>query len=149
MAKDVTNSKRYGFALEYAEAIARNLFVVAGRDLLGRTWSYHRIWYDPKKDKFLTKDTLYGLVKCTVSDEDVFDAIAITEEELNQEIKKNQLLAEYGDAVNYFYNNAYVDNKGIFVKKGVLGKKYFTAAELDELQDKYLERMDSKVKRIK
>ena len=81
-------SKRYGFHIGYANRIIECLFEVASQNIFGRTWSYHKMWYDAKEDRFLTQDTMLGLVKCTVSDEDVLKALAILEGKLKVEEKK-------------------------------------------------------------
>lgn len=47
-------------------------------------------------------------------------------------------LDNYGRAVNYFYNDVYIDENGFYRKKNLLSKKvYFTRYELDELNKRY------------
>ena len=81
----------------------------------------------------------------SVNDEDVYAAIELTKEKLKVETNKNQLLEEYADVLNYFYNSPMIDNKGLFVKEGLFRKKYFTNAELDDLNEKYLKKIKSKI----
>lgn len=153
MKKAATHSKRYGFDLMYAEAIASWLPEVSNRKSLVKfitepttpTWGDAiKIYYDPDKDRFIGK---FIIGKRIVSDKDVFAAIELTEEKLKIEDRKSQLLEEYADALNYFYNEPMIDDKGLFVKEGMFGKKYFTNVELDDLNEKYHKKIKAKAKR--
>lgn len=66
---------------------------------------------------------------------------------LQEQIQINQQIIdtyqmEYGMALKYYYNDAYVDKEGVFqyTDKGK-NKKYFTLAELDDIKDKYDKKM--------
>lgn len=150
MSKIIINSKRYGFDLIYAEAIASWLPEVSSRKSLLQTFTSFtpdwaqatKIYYDSKKDRFMAN---FIVGHRTVNDEDVYAAIELTKEKLKVETNKNQLLEEYADVLNYFYNSPMIDNKGLFVKEGLFRKKYFTNAELDDLNEKYLKKIKSKI----
>lgn len=151
MSKTATHSKRYGFDLEFVVAIASWLPEVSSRKSLLKTFTSFtpdwaeatKIYYDPKKDRFMAN---FIVGHRTVNDEDVYAAIELTAEKLKTEDKKSQLLEEYADALNYFYNEPMIDDKGLFIKEGMFNKKYFTLAELDDLNERYKKKLKAKTK---
>ncbi|MFY9484295.1 MAG: hypothetical protein WAP74_01580 [Patescibacteria group bacterium] len=153
MSNAVTHSKRYGFNLAFAEAIASWLPEVSNRKSITSfitepttpAWGdATKIYYDPEKDRFIAN---FIVGHRTVSDKDVLAAIELVEAKLGNEDKKNQLLEEYADALNYYYNEPMIDDKGLFVKEGMFKKKYFTIAELEDLNEKYQKKVKTKTKR--
>ena len=64
-------------------------------------------------------------------------------EAMVKEEKEQVWLDNYGEAVNYFYNDVYIDENGLYRKKNLFSKKeYFTRYELDELNKRYEKLME-------
>jgi len=111
-------------------------------DIIKETIGYNDGYY---KDK----DVLYCTYEWSQStDHHYYDKTPVLDAQLekalialNNEIHKGEATEafreEYGEAVGYFYNNAYIDDNGIFLKQTLGFRKYFTRFELDEIKDRF------------
>lgn len=62
-----------------------------------------------------------------------------------KEARKQQLTEEYGKAVTYFRNDAFINEKGIYLQSNSFTrKKYLTPFELDTFKEKYENIMKAK-----
>jgi len=106
-----------------------------------KQWDNCRIHYDCDQDCFIATAG-YSLlsIKHIIPDKDVFEAIENLRRTMEIEISKNDLQDKYSEAVNYFHHDVYIDDEGFFIKTGIFSKKYFTLAELDDMNEKYLNR---------
>jgi hypothetical protein len=102
--------------------------------------------FNSEKNKWVYYDA-FGMWERDLSREAIDDAIANLyvavsrlEEQAQVENRKSILISKYADAINYFYNDARIDDNGVFISKmGGLKKEYFTMAELDKLLKDYVD----------
>lgn len=139
---------KYGFdanCIEYIEALVAYIRKVNEGSFIKAQWSDGKVHYDNDKDCFIaTAGYSFLPIKRTIPDNDVYRAIENLQKDFEVEIQKEDLQDKYTEAVNYFHHDAKIDDKGIFIKSGVLSKKYFSLAELDDMNEKYLKRKHSK-----
>lgn len=110
-----------------------------------KQWGGCKIHYDVERDFFVAIAGFSFLsIKHTVPDKDVFEAVENLRKAMEIEIKKTDLQDKYCEAVNYFHHDVYIDDEGLFIKTGIFSKKYFSLAELDEMNEKFKKKNHSK-----
>jgi len=141
----VAVQSKYGFATELADYVIEYIRKVNDKSVWKPQWNECRVSYDQNKDHFVaTSGYSFLPIRRVIPDADVFKAVENLQNDLDHEVQKTELQDKYADAVNYFHNDAKIDQKGIFVKNGVMSKKYFSMAELDDMKEKYSKRKRSK-----
>ncbi len=106
-----------------------------------------KVKYDERTNHFVYYD-LFGLWEREISDIDILEILKRRDTTIYQQGLITELIStlwiKYGDAVFYFYNNASVDENGIFLSSlGGFRKQYFTNSELDDLNKRYKDKIKS------